>query len=280
MSSYQELLRKLCIRCVEFCGHHGTLTSWNISLCYINPLSLSLHSNYLFSGRMCVSGTPNQHCCPDSFLNYLKPFRICGDPVLLIKNIFCHEVFHMYALDSSLMIFIFIIRNSHKLRKFDLFWSTYDAATLYPLSTPCDSHIMRLAMKARRESSSRFLLLCFMCGRLLILKPRILSHYLLDRHTDKDIDTLKKKKARVEPSYIACISDGKGHVVGLFSHYILRSGGHVFNPCATSYPPCYPHHKIKKQIKNYRSHEDKRGLEIKPSTSYVHPPRSFYLPDI
>ncbi|KYN22147.1 hypothetical protein ALC57_05424 [Trachymyrmex cornetzi] len=149
--------------CVEFCGLSitGILTSWNISLCYINPLSLSPHPNCLFSGKNSTYG----------------------------RTIF-------YCVDSSLMTF-----EAH--------------TTLYPLSTPCNSHIMRLAMKARRESSSRFLLLCFMCGRLLILKPRILSH--------------------------------------------------------------------KKQIKNYRSHEDKRGLEIKPSTSYkdpMHPLRSSYLPDI
>lgn len=38
------------------------------------------------------------------------------------------------------------------------------------------------------------------------------------------------KKAQAETSYVACISDGKGHTVSLFSHYSPRSGAHVFTP--------------------------------------------------
>ncbi|KYN37130.1 Neurexin-2-beta [Trachymyrmex septentrionalis] len=100
-------------------GITETLTSWNISLCYINPLSLSPHPNCLFSGVACVSGTPNQHCCPDSFLNYLKSFRICGDPANKIKNIFYHEVFHYCLLDRHLDEDIDTLKKSHQLTVFN-----------------------------------------------------------------------------------------------------------------------------------------------------------------
>lgn len=76
-----------------------------------------------------------------------------------------------------------IRRNSRELRKLDPFRSDHDAATLLP---PHTIHIMQST--TRRGSSSRLLLLCFMCGSLLIPKPRILFHaciyHLLKRCTE------------------------------------------------------------------------------------------------
>lgn len=120
----------------------------------------------------------------------------------ICREIFCKFSLRMHQMFQNPTCFhpaAFSIRNSRELlmevRSFLEHVRCRD-----PPSTPCDSHIMRLATKARRESSSRFLLLCFMCGRLLVPKPRILSYacvvFSTVVQTKIYVHSKKKKKNR------------------------------------------------------------------------------------